>query len=70
MANPQVIVNPLSLVAPGIFREVFQMTNPSPKVQPRGRETGSMRRRSRGADAPTVAPGTSIDGWTSDTKKP
>jgi hypothetical protein len=35
-ANPQVIVNPLSLVAPGIFREVFQMTASDPKVQIRG----------------------------------
>ena len=25
-SDPQVIVNPLSLVAPGIFREMFQMT--------------------------------------------
>lgn len=35
MASPQVLVNPLSLVAPGIFREMFQMTNPNPKVVPR-----------------------------------
>lgn len=35
MAQPQVIVNPLSLVAPGIFREMFQMTNPAPTVTPR-----------------------------------
>ncbi|MBA2127117.1 DUF3971 domain-containing protein [Hyphomicrobium methylovorum] len=32
-SNPQVIVNPLSLVAPGIFREMFQMTASDPKVQ-------------------------------------
>jgi hypothetical protein len=35
-SNPQVIVNPLSLVAPGIFREMFQMTTADPKVQVRG----------------------------------
>lgn len=35
IANPQVIVNPLSLVAPGIFREMFQMTNPDPRIQAR-----------------------------------
>src|SRR5262249_31894792 len=34
-ADPQVIVNPLSLVTPGIFREIFAMTTPNPKVQPR-----------------------------------
>ena len=32
MAQPQVLVNPLSIIAPGIFRELFQMTNPNPKV--------------------------------------
>ena len=37
MAQPQVLVNPLSLVAPGILREMFQMTNPSPTVTPRPR---------------------------------
>ena len=35
MAQPQVLVNPLSLVAPGIFREIFQMTNTNQKVIPR-----------------------------------
>ena len=37
MAKPQVIVNPLSLVTPGIFREIFQMTPEDPRVQPRDR---------------------------------
>jgi AsmA-like C-terminal region len=35
MDHPQVIVNPLAMLAPGIFREIFQMTNPNPKVQRR-----------------------------------
>ncbi len=35
MDRPQVVVNPLSMLAPGIFREIFQMTNPNPKVQRR-----------------------------------
>ncbi len=35
MAQPQVIVNPLSMVAPGIFREMFQMTTQNPRVIPR-----------------------------------
>lgn len=68
MANPQVIVNPLSLVAPGIFREVFQMTNPSPKVQPRKPEPASKR---KGRQSPGgTSPGGTIDGWSSDTRKP
>ncbi len=35
MEHPEVVVNPLSMLAPGIFREIFQMTNPNPKVQRR-----------------------------------
>ncbi|MFN0217796.1 MAG: AsmA-like C-terminal region-containing protein [Hyphomicrobium sp.] len=35
LSDPQVIVNPLSIVAPGIFREIFQMTAANPQVQVR-----------------------------------
>lgn len=35
ISDPQVIVNPLSMVAPGIFRDMFQMTTIDPKVQVR-----------------------------------
>lgn len=35
MARPQMIVNPLSLAAPGIFRELFDMTPQTPRVTPR-----------------------------------
>ncbi len=38
IANPQVMVNPFSMVAPGIFREIFQMTNPNPQIQVRDDE--------------------------------
>jgi hypothetical protein len=37
MANPQVVVNPLALLTPGIFREIFQMTPEDPRVVPRDR---------------------------------
>jgi hypothetical protein len=37
MARPQVMVNPLSIITPGIFREIFQMTPEDPRVQPRDR---------------------------------
>lgn len=61
MSNPQILVNPLSLVAPGIFREMFQMTEPAPRIIPnrksglggesktrtRGRSSGSKGWRSR-----------------------
>lgn len=35
MAQPQVLVNPLSLLAPSFTREFFQMTNQDPRVIPR-----------------------------------
>lgn len=34
-SDPQVIVNPFSLVAPGIFRDIFQMTSMDPHIQVR-----------------------------------
>lgn len=43
LANPQVIANPLSLLGPGIFREIFQMTPETFRVTPR-------------ADVPAPAP--------------
>lgn len=76
MAEPQVIVNPLSLVAPGIFREVFQMANPSTTVQERKPEPTKGRKSTgasssapavkRGQSAPSA--GATIDGWSSDTR--
>jgi len=45
MANPQVMVNPLSFLAPGILREIFQMTPDNPRVTPR------LDAASRGSDA-------------------
>ena len=47
MDHPQVIVNPLSMLAPGIFREIFQMTNPNPKVQRRDDTPNPTSRRER-----------------------
>lgn len=79
MAQPDVIVNPLSLVTPGIFREVFQMTSPSPSVQPRKSDPkpGAAGAAARASSAPPVkgesepaAPGTTIDGWSSETRRP
>ncbi len=35
MTDPQVIVNPLSFMAPGILREIFQMAPDNPRITPR-----------------------------------
>jgi hypothetical protein len=82
--NPQVLVNPLSLVAPGIFREIFQMSNPNPKVQVRDdRPAAPVEERVRASAPPVIvdkpaakqrqpkAKGgatDAVDGWSSTTK--
>ncbi|MFA5901534.1 MAG: AsmA-like C-terminal region-containing protein, partial [Hyphomicrobium sp.] len=85
MDRPQVIVNPLSMLAPGIFRDIFQMTPFDPKVQRRDDDPPSGEPSTRASSTtigtpadvgePTVAPGTvmggdTIDGWSSQTVSP
>ena len=81
MSEPQVLVNPLSMVAPGIFREVFQMTNQDPKVQVREDKAPAkpVQERVKASSSPAstetkraakaAAPSTSaeVDGWSSTT---
>lgn len=58
MSQPQVLVNPLSIVAPGIFRELFQMTNPNPKVVPRDEKSPAqpVEKRVRASSQGAVEP--------------
>jgi hypothetical protein len=85
MDRPQVIVNPLSMLAPGIFRDIFQMTPFNPTIQRRGDDSPAAADDSRASStsigspaAPgerTQAPGTvvgsdTIDGWSSQTSSP
>jgi hypothetical protein len=76
MDRPQVVVNPLSMLAPGIFREIFQMTNPNPKVQRRDEQPTpaskeGVRNSSTTSDSPkksgTQVGSDTIDGWNSQT---
>jgi hypothetical protein len=80
MSEPQVLVNPLSLVAPGIFREMFQMTGQDPKVQVREDKAPSkpVEQRVRASSAPAggdpkraakpaAASNAAVDGWSSTT---
>lgn len=72
MDNPQVIVNPLSLVAPGIFREIFQMNNPDLRVTPRKDTPGAAPQRIKGQDGSRPVPGEApggLSGWSSETTK-
>ncbi len=59
MARPQVIVNPLALLTPGIFREIFQMTPDDPRVVPRDRPA-PRGEGSRSSSAPASVAG---DTW-------
>lgn len=80
--DPQVLVNPLSLVAPGIFREMFQMTSQNPSVQVREDQAPAkpVEQRVRASSAPAGTstgnqkrarkpnPSSVVDGWSSTTK--
>ncbi len=59
IAQPQVIVNPFSIVAPGILRELTQMTNPNPQVVPREDQpvAAPVNKRIRASPPTAVAPG-------------
>lgn len=84
MDRPEVIVNPLSMLAPGIFRDIFQMTPFDPKVQRRDEDAASADEEAVRASSTIgnpgdvgepAAPGTvigneTIDGWSSQTVSP
>jgi hypothetical protein len=55
MARPDVVVNPLSLITPGIFREIFQMVPEDPRVIARERPA-PRRDGARASSAPATGP--------------
>jgi hypothetical protein len=78
LENPQIIVNPLSGVAPGAFREVFPILPEEQSAEPR---RGGSRGESgaRASSSPAVRPGGDSafptppdlsDGWVSESPKP
>jgi hypothetical protein len=77
LENPQVIVNPLSGVAPGAFREVFPILPDEPSAQPR-KSGGRGESGARASSSPAVRPGGDSgfptppdlgDGWVSESPK-
>ncbi|MGI9524142.1 MAG: AsmA-like C-terminal region-containing protein [Hyphomicrobiaceae bacterium] len=50
MQRPQVLVNPLSAITPGIFREVFQIACPKSQYVHESRRSGKRQRRGRPVD--------------------
>lgn len=76
MTEPQVLVNPLSLVAPGIFREMFQMTPSQSVTPPRPSKPSESGARSSSTPAAAAAPRRTgsaapevLSGWSSETSK-
>ena len=76
MQNPQVIVNPLSMLTPGILRGIMEMTNPNPEVLPRAekpkapvekRVRASSSDASGGASQKGKGNDVTVDGWSSQT---
>jgi hypothetical protein len=82
MSEPQVLVNPFSIVAPGVLREIFQMAPENPRVPPApepGRTSPTppgrgprIRASPPSAPArPQAAPGDArvLDGWSSESTR-
>ena len=69
MARPQVLVNPLSMLTPGIFRGIMEMTSPNPQVQPLSEQQPRGPASSR-VRASSSAPASTVDGWSSETTLP
>jgi AsmA-like C-terminal region len=68
MDRPQVYVNPLSVVAPGIFRDLFPMGPPNARITPRGdKPKGNGEPQSRVRNAPAATGTAKSAGSRSDT---
>jgi AsmA-like C-terminal region len=73
MDRPQVYVHPLSTIAPGIFREIFQLAPESESVSPRANPSSGASGRPRSSSSPAkvgrpAMPGRTIEGWNSRTR--
>lgn len=78
MAQPQVIVNPLSPLTPGILRGLMELTDPDlrvrapeekkPAVPAEKRVRASSTPATRGDASGAASTGAPIDGWTSESK--
>ena len=74
MERPQVFVHPLSALAPGIFREIFQLAPEAQKVSPNSSLSYGEGMQVRSSSSPatmgeTRREGRTIEGWRSNTQK-
>ncbi|MGE0202653.1 MAG: AsmA-like C-terminal region-containing protein [Hyphomicrobiaceae bacterium] len=75
LAQPQVVVHPLSPLAPGIFRQIFEMTPQSPALRPSQPRPATPRRPDRATRSSSSPPGSAgpaiLDqGWQARTRAP
>jgi hypothetical protein len=82
LTNPQVLVNPLSMFAPGLFRGLFEMTAENPRViaredraraaEPSPPRARPSRRETLEGASGTRAPASPevLGGWSSETSRP
>jgi hypothetical protein len=76
LENPQLVVNPLSGIMPGITREFMQITPDDPHVVPRKQPSGRNDGGARSSSSPASGPGAddaetdAAQGWSSETTKP
>jgi hypothetical protein len=74
LENPQLVVNPLSVVTPGITRELMQLAPQDPRIVPRKQQPGSkVQGGVRASSSPALGPAKVHDaggGWSSETDLP
>ena len=82
MDRPQVLVNPFSFVAPGILREIFQLTPYDPSVKPLPKKSKNRKDGARASSSQAIGDGRdgrirsrrdipsskAVDGWSSRTR--
>ena len=53
--DPTVLINPMSVMTPGIFRQIFEFTGSAPEARPPRRHSDTRKRLRHAATALTVA---------------
>lgn len=69
LAQPEVVVHPLSAVVPGIFREFFTLTPQASEVIPRGSPSATGGTARRSGEPAISSPAKIIGDWTPVTRK-
>jgi hypothetical protein len=77
MAAPQIIVNPFSVITPGVTREIMQMAPDTQRIVPRDKPPARSEGAPRGSSAPAAASSNGFEarvqpeiggGWSADSE--